>query len=65
MARGDHDNDMDVQICEPMKIDDNNDTTMDAVEDYSRQPGQSSNYAHVFTAVAVYHCFMNDKLFRS
>lgn len=47
MASGDHDNDMDVQVYEPMKIDDNNDTTMDAVEDYSRRPGQSSNYAHV------------------
>lgn len=47
MARGDHDNDMDVQMYEPMKIDDINDTTMDAVEDYSHRPGQSSNYAHV------------------
>lgn len=51
MASGDHDNDMDVQIYEPMKIDDNNDTTMDAVEDYSRRPARprphkDENFVH-------------------
>lgn len=36
MARGDHDNDMDVQISELLK---NKDFEMDAVEDPSHQPG--------------------------
>lgn len=48
MARGDHDNDMDVQLSEPMESNDNRDVAMDDVEDYSRRPGQSRNYTHVF-----------------
>lgn len=37
MARGDHDYDMDVQISEPMEINDN--IQLDAVEDSLHHPG--------------------------
>lgn len=37
MARGDNDDPMDVQISEPMEL--NDDVEMDAVEDCSLRPG--------------------------